>query len=454
MSDPKEQQRLLARPVTRRQVLAGGLAAGAAAFVGAAGASRALAQSPSPTPQPTPVPTGDGSFAGTMLQGFSGGYSLTAEGIGLDAWAGKTGGNATFTNVPFTEKPAVLAAMISSGDSNWDTIYTSDAFMARFGARLLTAVSDWYTADDLDDFYPSALQTYTASDGVLRGLPIHYSGFLSGYNSELFQKVGVETPPTTWDELIDLAPTFIAAGIIPSIQPWIATDGGFAAFYFMQIYNSLGAPMFSDDRTQLKFDGPEGLRTFQVIERGIKEGFWDPAYMNVANEHNAFVEFSKGNTAFIIAGEDSVPEAGSPIDGKYGRMANPGIDPGTTGSVNGSDGLGLSVFSVQQDAGKSYLATQFSPEVALQVALAPEHYPPTRTSVLNDPAVQEWDSALVPVWQVQSQGSLNRWGTPYNWYPVFDDVLARIISGELDAAGAQAAAVEGTQQVIQEWILA
>src|SRR5690606_31205872 len=131
--------------------------------------------------------------------------------------------------------------------------------------------------------------------------------------------------------------------------------------------------------------------------RGIKEGFWDPAYMNVANEHNAFVEFSKGNTAFIIAGEDSVPEAGSPIEGKYGRMANPGIDPGTTGSVNGSDGLGLSVFSVQQDAAKSYLDTQFSPEVALQVALAPEHYPPTRTSVLNDPAVQEWDAELIPV---------------------------------------------------------
>ena len=131
--------------VSRRQVLAGGLAAGAAAFAVAAGSRRALADDP--TPEPTPAATGDGSLAGVMLQGFSGGYSMNAEHIGLAAWNGKTGGNATFTNVPFTEKPAVLAAMIATADSNWDTIYTSDNFMARFGARILTPVAEWGELD-------------------------------------------------------------------------------------------------------------------------------------------------------------------------------------------------------------------------------------------------------------------------------------------------------------------
>ncbi len=32
--------------------------------------------------------------------------------------------------------------------------------------------------------------------------------------------------------------------------------------------------------------------------------------------------------------------------------------------------------------------------------------------------------------------------------------MAKMVSGELDAAGAQAAAVAGTQKVIQEWLLA
>lgn len=439
---------LLAKQVSRRQVLAGGLAASAAAFVAAAGVK---AQDPSATPEPTPAATGDGSFAGVMLQGFSGGYSLNAEAIGLAAWNAATGGNATFTNVPFTEKPAVLAAMISTGDSNWDTIYTSDNFMARFGARLLIPVADWGELD-ISDYYPSAISTYTASDGVLRGLPIHYSGFLSGYNKDLFAQIGLEEPPKTWDELIDLTPQFKEKGIIPSVQPWLGEGGIFAAFYYMQMYNSLGKPMFSDDRTQLLFNNEEGLKTFQVIERGLKEGFWDPAYNNTKNEHDAFVIFGQGNVAFIIAGEDSTPE-GDMVD-KYGRMANPGIPAGSTGTVNGSDGLGLSKFSVLQDAAKSYLTTQFSLDVCKQVALAPEHYPPTRTKVLEDPQVQEYNAAMIPIWQVQSSGSMNRWGAPYDWNPVFDEVLAKMISGEYDAAAAHQAAIDGVNKVIQEWLLA
>jgi len=438
---------LLQKTVSRRQVLAGGLAAGAAAFVAAAGAR---AQSPSPTPEPTPAATGDGSFAGVMLQGFSGGYSMDAENIGLAAWNAKTGGNATFTNVPFTEKPAVLATMIATADSNWDSIYTNDNFMARFGARILTPVSEWGELD-ISDMYPSAISTYTASDGVLRGLPIHYSGYFSGYNTDLFKKIGAEIPGT-WDELIDLAPKFIDAGIIPCVQPWLGEGGIFAAFYYMQMYNSLGVPMFNDDRTQLMFDGPEGLQTFTTIEKGLKNGFWDPSYNNTKNEHDAFTIFQQGNVATIVQGEDSVPDdAMLPI---YTRAANPGLVAGSTGTVNGSDGLGLSKFSVQQDAAKSYLVTQFSQPVALQVALSPNRYPPTRTSVLNDPQVQKQDADLVPVWAVQSQGGMNRYGTPYDWNPVFDEVLSKMISGEYDAAAAQAAAVEGVNKVIQEWLLA
>ena len=437
------------RQVSRRQVLAGGLAAGAAAFAVAAGSRATLAQDASP--EPTPAATGDGSFAGVMLQGFSGGYSMNAEHIGLAAWNAKTGGNATFTNVPFTEKPAVLAAMIATADSNWDTIYTSDNFMARFGARILIPVAEWGEVDT-DDYYDAAISTFTASDGVLRGLPIHYSGFLSAYNTELFAKIGLDQPPTTWEELIDLTPKFKEQGIIPSIQPWLGEGGIFAAFYFMQMYNSLGKPMFSDDRTQLMFDGEEGLRTFQVIERGLKEGFWDPSYNNTKNEHDTFVLFGQGNVAFIIAGEDSVPEGD--MVAKFGRMANPGIDAGTTGTVNGSDGLGLSKFSTRADASKSYLTTQFSQEVCLQVALSPDRYPPTRDSVLNDPAVQEYDADLTPIWAVQSKGGMNRWGAPYDWNPVFDEVLAKMISGELDAAGAHQAAIDGVNKVIQEWLLA
>ena len=65
--------------------------------------------------------------------------------------------------------------------------------------------------------------------------------------------------------------------IIPCAQPWLGAGGTFAQLYWTHIYNSTGHPMFSDDRTQVMFDGPEGLSAFQTIEAGLKSGLWDAA---------------------------------------------------------------------------------------------------------------------------------------------------------------------------------
>ena len=102
---------------------------------------------------------------------------------------------------------------------------------------------------------------------------------------------------------------------------------------------------------------------------------------------------------------------------------------------NGSDGLALSRFSQQIAPASSYLATQFSQPIALAVALSPTHYAPTRESVLNNADVQAANATKVPVWAKQATGSLNLWSTPYDYTPVFDDVMAKMVSGSLDAAG-------------------
>lgn len=444
MADAKQRNGVLDKELTRRQVLIGGAAVAGTAAVMAATGSRVRAQAAEDASE----------FGDVTLNVFSGGYSIPAQEIALATWQAAGGGDAIFDNVPFNEKPAKLAGIIATQDSGWDVIYTYDQYMQRFAHRLLQPVMDFYTGD-VDDFYEAARKTYTSGDGVLRGLPTHYSGFFSAWNKDHFEAIGEESPPTTWDELIALAPKFKEAGIIPSIQPWLGTPNIFGAFYFMQMYNSLGHPMFSDDRTAVMFDGDEGLRTFETIEKGIKDGFWSNEHMNVANEHDTFVLFDVADgsgPAFIIQGGDNVPEQ-LPMD-RYGRMVNPGLDPGTTGTVNGSDGLGISLFTGQDAAAKSYFNTMYSADVAREIALSPPRYAVTRHSVLADPEVQAYDAEFVPIWEAQQQGEMNRWGAPYDWNPVFDEVMNKMVAGELNAAQAQQAAVEGTQELIVEWLLA
>ncbi|MEZ4596092.1 MAG: hypothetical protein R3C32_04170 [Chloroflexota bacterium] len=275
-------------------------------------------------------------------------------------------------------------------------------------------MSDWYTADDLDDFYPSALQTYTASDGVLLGLPIHYSGFLSGYNTELFQKIGVDTPPTTWTHR---RPSRRSSSpvIIPSIQPWIATDGSFAAFYFMQHLQLVGRPLFSDDRTQL---GSTARRAAHLPGHRARhqEGFWDPAYRTSRTSTTRSSSSARATPRSSSRARTPVPEAGSPIDGKYGRMANGVSTPAPRGRSTAAMASASACSASSRTRARATSPPSSRPR-------SPSSRPraralPTHPDLdLNDPSVQEWDAALVPVWQVQSQGSLNRWGTPTTGIP-------------------------------------
>lgn len=458
----------LSAAISRRALLKGGLIAGSAAFVAACSAAQTSSAPASVAPAsvapgsaapasdaPTAAPA---SYAGITLNNSTGGYSIPAFQLGLDAWKAETGGNATFTNIPFDEKSIKYASFIATQDASWDLHYTYDVFMQRFGARLLLPLEGNYTGD-LSDFIQTALPSFTTqSDQVLRGLPIHFSAWLWTWNPELFTAIGEDgaNPPDSYEALFALTPKFVEKKIIPCAQPWQGAGGTFAKLYWTHIYNSTQHPMFSEDRTQVMFDGPEGLSAFQTIEAGLKSGFWDPKYLNITNEHEAYVEFAKGNMATVMHSESEIKptEIELVAAGKLANRQFPGIESGKTGSAQGADGTGVNKWTKQPEAAWSYFNRLFTPDVALKISLAkPELYPPTRNSILADPAVIA-AQPLLPAHAAQAKGVTNLWSTPYNYEPVFDDVVNKIIKGEYSAQQAHDAAVTGVQDLIIKYLSA
>jgi ABC-type glycerol-3-phosphate transport system substrate-binding protein len=463
----------LTSAVSRREVLKGGLIAGSAAFLAACGASTTSSSPAAPTggaPASAAPPASGGaseapspsaaavSYAGVTLNNSTGGYSIPAFQLGLDAWKAETGGNATFNNIPFDEKPVKYASFIATQDSSWDLHYTYDNYMQKFGTRLLLPLEGNYTGD-LTDFIQTALPGFTTqTDQVLRGLPIHFSSWLWTWNPELFTAIGEDgaNPPDTYAALFALTPKFVEKKIIPCAQPWQGTGGTFAQLYWTHIYNSTGHPMFSDDRTQVMFDGPEGQKAFETIEAGLKSGFWDPKYLNITNEHEAYVEFAKGNMATVMHSESEIHPTEKELiaAGKLQVRQFPGIDPGTTGSAQGADGTGVNKWTKQPEASWSYFNRLFTPDIALKISLhEPELFPPTRNSVLANPDVIK-AQYLIPAHTAQAKGVTNLWSTPYNYAPVFDEVVNKMIKGEYTATQAHEAAVKGVQDVIIKYLSA
>jgi len=140
--------------------------------------------------------------------------------------------------------------------------------------------------------------------------------------------------------------------------------------------------------------------------------------------------------------------------GKLAVRQFPGIKSGTTGSAQGADGTGVNKWTKQPEASWSYFNRLFTPDIALKISLhEPELYPPTRNSVLADPAVKA-AQPLLPAHAAQAKGVTNLWSTPYNYAPVFDEVVNKMIKGEYSAQQAQDAAVKGVNDVIIKYLSA
>jgi hypothetical protein len=97
------------------------------------------------------------------------------------------------------------------------------------------------------------------------------------------------------------------------------------------------------------------------------------------------------------------------------------------------------------------MRAQFGAEIAKAAALSDGHYPVARTSVITDPEVVKAIPLLAAL-ALQYKGVTNPWPTPYDTQPVFNEVIARMVSGDYTARQAQAAAVQGCRDAIIRYL--
>ncbi|ASV85276.1 bacterial extracellular solute-binding family protein [Ochrobactrum quorumnocens] len=103
------------------------------------------------------------------------------------------------------------------------------------------------------------------------GLAFATSNPIMYYNADLVKAAGgnPDTPPTTWDEVIELGGKIKALGDgNEGIDfRWQGDDWMFSALLF-----GAGGTMLSEDEKKVAFNGPEGLAAFKLVDRMVKEG--------------------------------------------------------------------------------------------------------------------------------------------------------------------------------------
>ncbi|GAB5468060.1 MAG: ABC transporter substrate-binding protein [Rhodospirillales bacterium] len=115
-------------------------------------------------------------------------------------------------------------------------------------------------ADFEKDGYHQAMLNLSTFGGDVRGLPFSISLPVGYYNLDILKSAGIETLPTTWDEVIAACETMRANGVRnPIFWGWNITGNWF-----------LQALMWSQDKAivedgQVNLDGPEALAALEQM---------------------------------------------------------------------------------------------------------------------------------------------------------------------------------------------
>lgn len=184
------------------------------------------------------------------------------------------------------------------------------------------------------------------------GLAFATSNPIMYYNADLVRAAGgnPDVPPKTWDEVIALG------GKIKALDDgnegidfrWQGDDWMFSALLF-----GAGGTMLNEDETKVTFNGPEGQKAVEVLDRMVKEGGL-PVLTKQAGEQ-AFVA-GKIGFAFQTTGalRNTIKNVGTKFDLRTAHI--PLIDP-----VNGKLPTGgNAIVILTRDAEKQAAAWKFA----------------------------------------------------------------------------------------------
>jgi multiple sugar transport system substrate-binding protein len=212
-------------------------------------------------------------------------------------------------------------------------------------------------------------------EGRLYAAPKNTNTQLLWYRSDL-----VDEPPTTWDEMIEMALDLREDG-----QPYQVITMGAQYEGLVVLYNTLvasaGGQIISDDGAESVFDDG-AVRALEILQRFATAGVTNPSFTN-SQEDDARLQFQSGDAAFQLnypfvypAMQDGAPDLAENVS--WARF--PGVDAGSPARVTiGGFNLAVSTYSRY-------------PEESFEAALCLRNAEHQKFSAINDgvpPTIEE-----------------------------------------------------------------
>jgi len=346
----------------------------------------------------------------------------------------KTDNNAevVYEAPPWPQLHDKMAANFASGQYVHDIMYNC-GWVPEFADYLVDFVKD-LPADLVADLPASSFSTVTWDSRKL-GVVFTLSLLTMFYNTEHFEKAGINEPPKNWDELKGMAKQLTGGGQYGWVLNYGAPEGiGGVASYWMCFLQQAGGKLY-DDNGQPAFNNSAGVDALQVMVDLMEST--DPGAISYVGINDATNVFSSGQASMMMnwpfMWKPANDPATSKVVGKVGSAILP-AGPAGSASIDGTDAYTISKLSPNPDLARQLIEFYLDKEVQKRQVLD-TGWLPIRLSVLNDPEVQ----AAAPNAAVILEQAKN----PYDSYvtPDYNAVTTAIgVEIQKALAGSQSAA--------------
>ncbi|WP_432477870.1 ABC transporter substrate-binding protein [Nocardioides sp. GXQ0305] len=227
---------------------------------------------------------------------------------------------------------------------------------------------------------PAAVES-ASWDGQLWAAPFNTNAGFLYYRTDL-----VDEPPTTWEELCDVASRVAEQ---EDMSGYIGQGAQYEGFVvnWLEVYWSGGGELFNDDQSAVEFDPDLATEATEFFAEGQESGCFAPGF-NTATEAEAVNEFQKGDAVFMRNWpsfyQPIVDDKGSPANGNFDIAPLPTLSGEGTISASGGFNLGVSAFSDNKEGAKDFVLWASTNEEVQKLLATDASLPPTMESVYED----------------------------------------------------------------------
>ncbi|MEP0762595.1 MAG: extracellular solute-binding protein [Chloroflexota bacterium] len=288
----------------------------------------------------------------------------------LAAFQAETGIKVDVQSVQMNDLFSRVQVAAAAGEAPADVIFLSEEAPSN-----IVATGNMLPLNDLIEATPELniedverLDFFTL-DGNVYGITTYLQMVMMDYNAERLAAAGFDAPPTTWQELRDMAVAIKEQGVDPYPISFGATDW---SWYLMAL--SMGDPMFDEDLNPVFADeGSKAREAMAMLLDFFKDELISPEMLATPTTPHAI--FWSGVGVFHQGWQGSVAVGNNPDVSQHAPnvkyMALPEV--GNTWSFPA--GIGISVDSKNVEAAWKFIQWYVSPETQQDIYKAFGLYP-------------------------------------------------------------------------------